>query len=94
MGMGTVLIKAAWRWRLPPHLHTWPVMILRGLVGWRLVCNKELHEPSKKDDASWLFLDLWPDETSGPRRKSAIRLTWHGHGGRIPPLLGGDAELM
>jgi len=30
-------------------------MIFRGLVGLRLVYNKELHEPSKKDDANDLF---------------------------------------
>jgi len=89
MGMETVLIQSGVALALPAALHTWRIMILRGLVGWRLVYNIALHEPSKKDDASWLFLDLLPDETSGPLRQSAIRLTWHGHGGRIPPLLGG-----
>ena len=58
MGMGTVLIRSGVALALAAALHTWRVMILRGLVGWRLVCNKDLHEPSKKDDASWLFLDL------------------------------------
>ena len=31
------------------------VMIFRGLVGLRLVYNKALHEPSKKNDANELF---------------------------------------